>query len=541
MSDDIFIKHGLGAFQQPYIGRASVNAQEPVIAQRDARTPADARQPGTYQHRSPGTYQLPASAQTPFIRNAQTPNIRGQQQPLIKNAQEPNIRDQQNPFIRNYQTPFTYQHRTPTIYQNSYQSQQPGTYQHQSPSISRSPRNYQVPFTYQHRSPSTQPVIARTPVIYQHRSPAITTYRHPTSSVVQSTYQVTKNQQNPFIRNNQTPFTYQFRSPFIQGYQLPYATQQTTPGFLTVGRTEGVARISELITGFGTGNGIPNDNNTINSNKQGAGSILLSNYEFDLTQAPEGEEPGLAAALSGGGITFNVSYSGNDVVIQVKEGAPIVGPPRMSRIGNMSTTSSGSFSYTSSNISSTSFSEICRFTNIGSGRGQVKLNFPDPTASPYNINTGTSSSGWKFTDVNYHAEGTTSDGDSHLDYCTPITWPRTTLASPYFQSTTTNTSSDTTESVAYHYHPEPGNTSNTITTSYQNINTTNGNGFAMGLLVGATSDSGAGSSGDEEGISSIVEIIVKDLDGGAEHKCDLLIIFAIKAEAESSEGDEPGV
>ena len=52
MSDDIFIKHGLGAFQQPYIGRASVNAQEPIISQRDARTPGNARQPGTYQHRT---------------------------------------------------------------------------------------------------------------------------------------------------------------------------------------------------------------------------------------------------------------------------------------------------------------------------------------------------------------------------------------------------------------------------------------------------------------------------------------------------------
>ena len=39
MSDDIFIKHP-AAFQQPYIARASKNAQEPVIAQRDARTPA---------------------------------------------------------------------------------------------------------------------------------------------------------------------------------------------------------------------------------------------------------------------------------------------------------------------------------------------------------------------------------------------------------------------------------------------------------------------------------------------------------------------
>ena len=91
MSDDIFIKHGLGAFQQPYIGRASVNAQEPIISQRDARQPADARQPGTYQHRTPGTYRLPASARTPFIRNAQTPNIRSQQEPTIKDAREPLI------------------------------------------------------------------------------------------------------------------------------------------------------------------------------------------------------------------------------------------------------------------------------------------------------------------------------------------------------------------------------------------------------------------------------------------------------------------
>ena len=82
MSDDIFIKHGLGAFQQPYIGRASVNAQEPVISQRDARTPGNARQPGTYQHRSPLTYQhrspLTYQHRSPstYARQGRTPVIR---------------------------------------------------------------------------------------------------------------------------------------------------------------------------------------------------------------------------------------------------------------------------------------------------------------------------------------------------------------------------------------------------------------------------------------------------------------------------------
>jgi len=531
MSDDIFIKHGLGAFQQPYIGRASVNAQEPVIAQKDARQPADARQPGTYQHRTPGTYRIPANAQTPFIRNFQTPNIRGQQQPLIKNAQEPNIRDQQNPFIRNNQTPFTYQHRTPTIYQNSYQSQQPGTYQHQSPSNSRSPRNYQVPFTYQHRSPTTQPVIARRPVIYQHRSPAITTYRHPTTSVVQSTYQVTKQAQNPVIRNNQTPFTYQFRSPFIQGYQTTVNAQQSTPGFLTVGRTESVARISELITGFGTGNGIPNDSNTVSGFQQGAASILISDHGFDESTSGDGT----AQAQASGGVTFNVGYSGNDVVIQVKEGGQGFGTPFLSRIGNMSSSSSGSFSYTSSNISSSSFSEICRFTNIGSGRGQVKVNFPDPTASPYSINTGTGSGGWNLTDQHYTAMEN-STGASGIDSGTPITWPRTTIASPFYHAVNTS-SGDGTEFAQYWYNAELNN-SNTITTSYQNIPTSGNAGFEIGAVVGSTSSNTNGSSGDDTGFSTIVEIVVKDLDGGAEHKCDLLIVFAISGLTEANQNDE---
>ena len=61
MSDDIFIKHGLGAFQQPYIARNPVNAQEPNIR----------------------------AAQQPTIKNAQQPVIRAQQEPNIRNAQQP--------------------------------------------------------------------------------------------------------------------------------------------------------------------------------------------------------------------------------------------------------------------------------------------------------------------------------------------------------------------------------------------------------------------------------------------------------------------
>ena len=533
MSDDIFIKHPLGPFQQPYIARSPLNNQEPVIAQQARRQPAIAQTPSTYQLRTPGTYQLPITTQNPSIRNAQNPFIRSQQEPNIRNQQEPNIRDNQTPFTYQHRSPSTYQHRNPFTYQVTYQHRATVSYQHRSPSIYRDPRSYRNPFTYQHRTPSTTQATGRNPVIYQHRSPGQYQHRSPAAN----------NAREPSIANRQNPFIRNYQTPVIRTYQTPYNHQQPASGFLTVGRTESVARISELITAFGAGNGIPDDNNTVNGNKQGAGSILLSNYEMDNVVNDPDFGPELpAAALCGGGVTFNVAYGGtnnNDVIISIKEGAPLTGTPRMSRIGNMSSTLSSSFSYTFNNILSTSFTEICRFTNIGSGRGQVKLNFPDPTASPYNIQTGTGSGQWSDNDQNYTAEGSSVDGDQSAEHCEPITWPRTTLASPYFSSTQTDNGDDTSTSVAYHYNLDPDNESNTITTSYQSINTTNGNGFSIGIVKGAAAQENAGSAENLLGDSTIVEIIVNDLDG-TEHKCDLLIVFAISAEANSEQGDPGG-
>ena len=57
-----------------------------------------------------------------------------------------------------------------------------------------------------------------------------------------------------------------------------------------------------------------------------------------------------------------------------------------SRIGNMSSNLSTSFSYTSSNISTSSFTELFKLTNIVSGRGQVKLNLCQIHAS-FSFNT----------------------------------------------------------------------------------------------------------------------------------------------------------
>ena len=129
-----------------------------------------------------------------------------------------------------------------------------------------------------------------------------------------------------------------------------------------------------------------------------------------------------------------------------------------------------------------------------------------------------------------------STGASGIDSGTPITWPRTTIASPFYHAVNTS-SGDGTEFAQYWYNAELNN-SNTITTSYQNIPTSGNAGFEIGAVVGSTSSNTNGSSGDDTGFSTIVEIIVKDLDGGVEHKCDLLIVFAISGLTEANQNDE---
>ena len=167
MSDDIWIKHNLGTFQQPYIFQQNRNRQSPTIAQKVAQTPAIARQPLTYIKQSPYSFRNPVNYQQPNIRDAQQPNIRNKQSPYIANAQ--------NPFIRNAQTAFTYNHRSPGTYRVPVDYQTPFTYNYRSPGTYRSPVDYQVPFTYQHRSPGTyrNPVIGTAPIIASRPSPYI--------------------------------------------------------------------------------------------------------------------------------------------------------------------------------------------------------------------------------------------------------------------------------------------------------------------------------------------------------------------------------
>ena len=509
MSDDIFIKHP-AAFQQPYIARAPFNAQEPVISTKEAQRPAIGRNPVIYQHRSPFDVQNPVSAQEPNIRSRQNPHIRNQQEPNIRNAQEPNIRNNQQPNIRDYQTPFTYQHRTPSIYQNTYQASQPLIYQHQSPSITRQPALYQHPFTYQHRSPSTQPVIAQTPVIYQHRSPAIKTYRHPIASNVQNT--------EP--RSKQSPFIETVQSPFIQGYRTPTIYQNPVTGTLTIGTVESVARASELITEFGTGNGMPNDVNSLvldgNAEQAGAASILLQ----DSDQATNSDVTARTF------LDIRVIYTNtNDVAVEVKRGTGT----NKAYIGDISSAVPPEFGYSNTNLDLNSFTQVFRKTNIGAGKAQVKINFPTVTASPYSLVAGGPNS-WSSSQI--------TSGRGYTDEqltCAPATWQRTTYASPFYVET-----SGTGSAYTRRYNQAVPGFSSVLTTTYANLNTTQGHAVRLGIEEhGTASDDGTEHNAPAGDQSSIIEIIIKDTDTGTEYTCDLLVVFAIFSQADSEEEDDP--
>jgi len=215
MSDDIFIKHGLGSFQQPY----------------NARTPANSQEPN--------------------IRNTQEPNIRNQQEPNIRNQQEPNIRNYQVPSTYNHRSPLTYDHRSPTTYnhrspaitQATYQARQPGTYQHRSPSTYRHPLIYQHPTTYDHRSPAIangqEPNIRNTqqPLIANSQQPTIKSAQQPNirdgqEPNIRNAQQPTiKSGQEPNIRSSREPTTYsaQGRTPSTYNFRSPFTYNARTP------------------------------------------------------------------------------------------------------------------------------------------------------------------------------------------------------------------------------------------------------------------------------------------------------------------------
>ena len=186
MADEIYINTGT-TFQQPYQGQAVVNAQSPETKQATGRTPAQARQPLTYNNRQPVTYRTPAVQQSPFIRNAQ------------------------QPFNYTVRSPFTYQHRSPFTY--SAQQANPYIADSQTPFTYQIPANKQSPFTYQHRSPFTyrNPTNAQQPVIRN----------------AQQSYQSPSNAQQPVPTIGQTPYTYQ--SPFIGRTPYPYIANARSP------------------------------------------------------------------------------------------------------------------------------------------------------------------------------------------------------------------------------------------------------------------------------------------------------------------------
>ena len=290
MSEEIFVNIAT-EIQQPYIARVPANAQQPNIRQVAIQSPAQARQPNTYQYRSPFAYNAPVSAQQPNIRDArqpftyvrqgQTPTIYQHQTPFtyarqasqpatyvfqttypyVANAQTNSTEDAQQPYpyIAQARQPGTYQHPSPFTYQNPSTGQEPHIRNTQQPypyiasaqesnnADGQEPniRNSQTPFTYQHRTPSTYqnpsnkqvnvPYIYRSPFTYRNpvdgQEPNIRDARQPASYQHRSpfTYQDSRDQQQPYpyIANARQPAIYQHQSPFT--YRNPVAAQQPYP------------------------------------------------------------------------------------------------------------------------------------------------------------------------------------------------------------------------------------------------------------------------------------------------------------------------
>lgn len=181
MADEIYINIGQ-SFQQPYQGQSVVNAQSPETKQAVGRTPANARQPSTYQHRSPFTYRNPTNKQSPYIANARQPFIYTARSPFTYSNQVPFTYSNQgaSPYIANSQTPFTYQHPASAQYPYIANARQPSTYR--NPTNKQSPyiANAQQPYPY--IANAQQPVIARAPYPFITQQPVIAqatyNYRH---------------------------------------------------------------------------------------------------------------------------------------------------------------------------------------------------------------------------------------------------------------------------------------------------------------------------------------------------------------------------
>ena len=196
----------------------------------------------------------------------------------------------------------------------------------------------------------------------------------------------------------------------------------------------------------------------------------------------------------------------------------------------MSSTASTSFSYSTSDLGTSSFFEIFKLTNIGSGKAQVKVNYADPTSSPYSIST----SGWNTSSTaRRYSPDFAQFSSSTLGkcVCTPEQWPRTTTG---VTSVTSGENAPDETVIKSHALGVPSFSSG-ITTSYQNLSGFFGLEIGYAVEVETLSEGGSGNS---DGTSTILEFYIKDTDTNVEHKCDVLIVFACAAECESNNDDE---
>ena len=195
----------------------------------------------------------------------------------------------------------------------------------------------------------------------------------------------------------------------------------------------------------------------------------------------------------------------------------------------MSSTASTSFSYSTSDLGTSSFFEIFKLTNIGSDKAQVKVNYANPTSSPYSIST----SQWNTSSITrrYSPDfGSFSSSTLGTCVCTPIQWPRTTTGVTSATTDDGNPEETTTKS---HALGVPTGTTG-ITTSYANLGT---HGLEIGYAVEVDTQNEGGAA-NSDGTSTILEFYIKDTDTNVEHKCDLLIVFACAAECESNNDEE---
>lgn len=231
MADEIYINTG-SSFQQPYQGQSVRSAQSAETRRTPARTPANARQPSTYQNRSPFTYRNPVNAQSPFIRSAQ--------QPFTYQNQG------RTPFTYNYRSPFTYarQGRTPFTYQHQGQNPYIANAQQAYPYIA----NSQTPYIANAQQPYPYIANKQSPYIANAQSPYIANAQSPYIANAQQPYPYIASYQSPFTYNHRQPFTYarQGRTPFTYNNQQPYPYIAQTPYTYSDTRTRTISPLDQL-------------------------------------------------------------------------------------------------------------------------------------------------------------------------------------------------------------------------------------------------------------------------------------------------------